>query len=356
MATPRLRDRKEGYKTIYAFGYALFADFLGMLLMIQPSGGRDRTLVAMALAIHGRVVAAYLVHEATHDTIFVETWANRCMGIACTWLAGCPYCNFDHIRKMHIAHHKDRTDLVEFDYRSFVQNGHPLVKAFCCFCEYCFIPIVETSMNLRQALGPILIGIFLPRYNRFFSRERIWSASLGSSFQVAFYLFLWHHNALFIHLICGAVVLQVLAFGDAFHHTYEAVFPQDYVPGPGNRTAQFEEDNTYSNLISTSYPRMNLLNLNFGYHNAHHKRPMVPWYQLPSYHEKLYKSGQKTVKDWDALSACPQVLPVNEVYRSWYRHRIRRITEDHYGRVHPAGTPDRARDFVGTLGASFLTV
>lgn len=59
MATPRLRDRKEGYKTIYAFGYALFADFLGMLLMIQPSGGLDRTLVAMALAIHGRVVAAF---------------------------------------------------------------------------------------------------------------------------------------------------------------------------------------------------------------------------------------------------------------------------------------------------------
>ncbi|KAG7354950.1 fatty acid desaturase [Nitzschia inconspicua] len=176
---------------------------------------------------------------------------------------------------------------------------------------------------------------------------------------------MWHHNALFWQLVCGAMMLHILAFGDAFHHTYEAVFPQNYTPGPGNRTAQYEEENTYSNLISISFPRLNLLNLNFGYHNAHHKRPMVPWYRLPSYHDKLYPTSNviRSKVEGSADShitlaeyACPQILSLKDIFASWHRHRLRRVLEEDYGEVHPLEAIDRARDFVGTLGASFLTV
>ena len=45
---------------------------------------------------------------------------------------------------------------------------------------------------------------------------------------------------------------------------------------------QYEEDNTYSNLLSTRYPWLNLLVLNFCYHNVHHNKPSEPWYRLPN--------------------------------------------------------------------------
>ena len=33
---------------------------------------------------------------------------------------------------------------------------------------------------------------------------------------------------------------------------------------------------------------LNLLLLNFSYHNAHHERPIEPWYRLPALHARLY--------------------------------------------------------------------
>ncbi|KAL3921986.1 MAG: hypothetical protein SGILL_002448 [Bacillariaceae sp.] len=265
---------------------------------------------------------------------------------------------------MHIAHHKDRTDLVEFDYRKFVVetgggggSGVGVVKTVCCIGEFCFVPVIETMMHLRQAFGPIVIGIFLPQHNEFFTPQRIRSACVGTPVQIVLYAFLWSQNALWMHLLAGAIVVHLLAFGDAFHHTYEAVFPKDYTPGPGNRTAQFEEEHTFSNLVSTRYPVLNHLNLNFAYHNAHHKRPMVPWYQLPDYHNKLYAIKSSTgEEEEEGKIECSQILPISEVFTAWYKHRLRRVLEEDYGVVYPAGTPDRARDFVGALGASLLTV
>ena len=52
-----------------------------------------------------------------------------------------------------------------------------------------------------------------------------------------------------------------------FQHTYTVSIATDassYVPGPGPRTAQYEEENTYSNVLSTEHPWLNLLSLNFG--------------------------------------------------------------------------------------------
>ena len=150
-------------------------------------------------------------------------------------------------------------------------------------------------------------------------------------------------------LVQGAFLLHFLSFGDSFHHTYEAIFMNDpnYVPGPGDRTAKFEDDNTYSNVLSKRYPSLNALVLNFGYHNAHHKKPMLPWYDLPEYNDKVY-NGMDGVN----------VIPVAEVWKPWIKYRLTRILQEDYGVVHPPGstTGSRVDDFVGALGVSFLTV
>ena len=84
-----------------------------MLLMFLSLA---KLVAAILLAFHGRVVASYLVHDAAHSAIFCEpTRANEAFGILCLWLAGCPYVNFYHVRKLHIYHHKDRNDAGELD-------------------------------------------------------------------------------------------------------------------------------------------------------------------------------------------------------------------------------------------------
>jgi fatty acid desaturase len=95
-------------------------------------------------------------------------------------------------------------------------------------------------------------------------------------------------------------------------------------------------------LVSARFPWLNLLILNFGYHNAHHQRASVPWYRLPGYHRSLY--GDRT----------PAVMPLSELLRSWHRNRVRRVSSDDYGV--PRQGAGRADGFVGAHGVSFLTV
>ena len=84
------------------------------------------------------------------------------------------------------------------------------------------------------------------------------------------------------------------------------------------------------------------MTINFGYHNAHHRRASVPWYRLPALHRKLYGDDVRCV------------LPFRELLRTFHRNRVRRVVEEAYGDV--ASGADRADSFVGTHGVSFLTI
>lgn len=344
MEIPKLRDPRGGWKNFAALLYSLVADVTGLLCLLRFKDTHDHlALVAgVFLTAHGRVIASYLVHEAAHASIFLEPAANRAFGSASLWLAGCPYADFAHVKAMHISHHRDRADAVEFDYRRFCSL--PVVRNAILASEFCFVPVIETVMHVRTAFYPILWPS-----DPLVTTSRWRSAWIGTPAAFAFYITLWYRGLVVLvpHLIAGALVLHYLAINDAFQHTYEAVLMKDYVPGPGNRTAQYEEKNTYSTVISMDYPWLNLLSLNFGYHNAHHTKAITPWYNLPKLHFDLYGDESKDHE---------QVLPFAHLFLPWYRHRLRRVLDEDYGVVHSAHEPDRARDFIGSLGVSFLTV
>ena len=346
-----LKDKVGGWKHFAALGYAIAADSLGLFLMLASSygkgispmsttGGLLKLLLGMAFAAHGRIIASYLVHEAAHNIVFKEEQANDIFGVICLCFAGIPYADIGQIRKMHVLHHRDRADPVEFDYRDFVKSGGAILKYLFLGLEWFFLPAVETFMQIRCAFYPF----FYPKECTESRRRTAW---WGTPAAICYYWYLWNKKILLPQLVVGGFILHFLSFSDSFHHTYEAIFMTDenYKPGPGSRTAQFEEDNTYSNVLSIRYPWLNVLHLNFGYHNAHHKKPTVPWYDLPEYHKKVY-SGENP----------PCVIPVVDVLHAWFKHRLTRILEEDYGVVHPPGTPGRANDFVGALGVSFLTV
>jgi fatty acid desaturase len=348
-----LRDPADGYKHLLAVVYALVADLAALALVVLASMSTSMStasasipaalavVIAVGLAAHGRIVASYLVHECAHSSVFMEPRANQALGVLCQWLAGCPYCDFKHVRGMHLAHHKDRADTVEFDYRSFIKRLPRFLVVLILAGEWCFIPVVETIMHVRTATAPLVLSM---------GKSRRRSALVGSVVMLAFYGLLYSISwlAVAVHLVAGAIVLQFLAIHDCFQHTFEALLStQNYVPGPGPRTKEYEEANTFSNVFTLRWPAVNLCSLNFGYHNAHHIKPMTPWYRLPELHAKVYKKSD---------SSSPQVITLADLFEPWVKHRLRRVLEDDYGTVGPAGTPRRAADFVGSLGVNFLTV
>jgi fatty acid desaturase len=153
----------------------------------------------------------------------------------------------------------------------------------------------------------------------------------------------WSLKALCLYGLSYLLLLHVLNFFDAFHHSFDQFFvaPHQAVPMHA-RDRSYEQANTYSNLISLRWPVLNLLTLNFGYHNAHHERASVPWHRLPALHRELYGS------------AAPAVLPMSELLRTWHRNRVLRVSSDDYGM--PGAGAGRADHFVGAHGVSFLTV
>ena len=339
---PNLRDPSWGWIHFSPLVYAFLANMFGVAILARYSNRSTLyPLVATLVITHGRVLSAYMVHEATHGNIFKDHWANHWFGVLALWCAGCPYCDFRHVRIMHIKHHKDRADVVEFDYRAFISNTSVAVRHTILCLEFFCIPVVETIHHLRSALYPLFYPV---------PTSRRQSSALGVSASLMLYTILYLQTpiALAWYFSSGILMLNFLAFNDAFHHTYEAVLMEDYIPGPGNRTAQYEEENTFSNLVTENpnYQWLNgLFTLNFGYHNAHHVKPMTPWYGLPTLHRTVY-SDEDT----------PQVLPFGDLLYPWWKHRLERVVNEDYGVVKPLGTPHRARNFVGALGVSFLTV
>lgn len=141
-------------------------------------------------------------------------------------------------------------------------------------------------------------------------------------------------------------MLTALRFADAFQHTYDVFLESALVQSDGKisdgklRDRAYEQANTFSNLTSLQYPWLNLLFLNFPYHNAHHEKPVVPWFKLPELHRQLF--GDATVLP---------VIPMSKLLLAYHRHRVKRLQSDDYGVL----TNDSANAFIGAAGVSFLT-
>jgi fatty acid desaturase len=282
------------------------------------------------------VLAAYLIHEAAHQTLFASSRANAIAGEALSFVAGSTYGSFERIRHMHMRHHRDRADLTCFDFLELLRR-RPALRRMLEAAEWCYVPAAEVLMHLQVIWRPMVIR----SQRRHLPRSLAMLLLRGTLFVV---LGWWSVKALVLYFLSAGLLLHVLNFFDAFHHTFEQFFVEADQPLALPRpTHDFEQANTYSNLISVRFPWLNLLTLNFGYHNAHHQRASVPWYKLPAYHRSLY--GERSTA----------VMPLRELLRTWHRNRVRRVSAVDYGVV-PAPGPGRADAFVGAHGVSFLTV
>ena len=330
------REPEGALPNTLALGYAFGGQALGLWLLVQP--GLLPFLAGTLLTAHSLVIAAYLVHECAHMTLFRERRVNARVGEALLWVVGAAYASFERVRRMHIRHHRDRADIYCFDYQAFLKRlPAPLRKAVYAL-EWAYVPAVELIMHTQVIVRPF--------FAEHLAGEQRRVLLVGASRLALFVgLFLLNPWSLLGYAIAYMAMIHALFLADAYAHTYEAyaVVRGDEPVPDGGRDREYDVEHTYSNLVSTRWPWLNLLNLNFGYHTAHHERAAEPWYGLPALHRTLYGGDDH-----------PQVLPYRELWRSLHRNRLKRILVDDWGEV---GTgPGRADGFVGMHGVSFLSI
>jgi len=317
-----------------AITYALSGYGIGLWLM--TSSNLTVALLATLWFAHALIIAAYLFHEFAHDTIFARHDANSRGGVLMAWLTGSCYARYEHLRHKHVRHHVDRADVISLDTKALILSLPAPLRRFMLLLEWLYIPAVELLMHAFVIALPFL------REERRADRSRVALILLlrGIAFAALAY---YSMQALLLYVLAYLIMVTVLRFADAFQHTYDAyaILEGDKVPDDKLRDKAYEQGNTYSNLVSVRWPWLNLLILNFPYHNAHHEQLAVPWYRLPALHRKLYGDSNG------------QVIPMAKLLLPFHRHRVTRVLSDDYGTVDTAA--GKAEGFIGAVSVSFLT-
>lgn len=297
-------------------------------------------LVAMLLLAHSMIVAAYLIHECGHQLVFRQSRHNARLGRLMSWFCGAAYGTYEDMRYKHFRHHVDNDDVVWFEYEKWF-DGHPLSLRLVRALEWLYIPAHDLVMH-----GIMMFTSFVIPERRD-QRLRNFAVILirGGVFLA---LVVFYPKVAVLYVVTYLLMMHVLRFMDALQHDYPynpTLF--EYVEPPHKGDAEWEQAHTFSVPHSLRFPRLNWLTLNFGYHNAHHADMNVPWYRLPTLHEKMTGNDPE------------RVVPFSSQLRLYHRNRVLRVNNPQ-----PEGYPT-GKDYlraarlgrgpIGGNAASFLT-
>lgn len=306
----------------YFFGFtAIMADHLGF------------NVVGVFLLAHSMVIAAYFIHECAHDSLFKKNRHNQWFAELMLWICGASYSDYKAIQHKHVRHHMDRADIVSFDFRTRLIQYPKVLKVITCL-EWFYIPALEIMMHTLVLILPFI------KTSRKHLRFRIITVLVV---RVVFFatLALLSPRVLVLYPLAYMLFLTVMRFMDVHQHTYDLYETLDVTRGDEVKKydSAFEKRNTYSNILSLRYPWLNLLVLNFSFHNVHHDQQIQPWYRLPKLHQTLYAENEV------------QVLSFFNLLQSYHRYRVARVINSDAvdSDVH------RGKDFIGVDGVSFLT-
>lgn len=316
-----------------ATGYTLAGWAAGIWLLTR--GEITLNVIGVLLTAHTLILSAYLIHECAHHAVFAAASSNDHLGTLMSWINGACLADYGRLKKKHLRHHSDRLDVVTFDYRAAIKRSPPFAQSLVLALEWAYIPAVEILIRGMIIATPFSIGTVSDRIRML----------MALSVRLALFAALaWVSvKAVLLYALAYLIFVTVLRFLDAFQHTYEvfATHSLQAAPVDPRRDLRYEYENTYSNLIAERWWWLNLLVLNFPFHNAHHVRPGMPWYRLRSLHRSLYGDHDN------------QVIPCRELLLGYHRHRVARVMSENYGSV--ASGTDRVGGFLGAVGVSFLT-
>jgi fatty acid desaturase len=317
-------------KNITAIAYVIMTYSLGLFLILLDPW--QLNLLGVIAIVHSLVISTILTHEFIHGNMFEHRHLNQFWGQVMIQFNGACYAPWENLVKHHFSHHIHHVDVVGFDILAYLKVAiNPLVRSIYQILEWLYFPLLEFELRWRIILAP------------FFNPDK--KSLLGRTIMLmicrtgAFCLLAWiSWKAIVLYFLAYVSFVNIMRFVDAFHHTYEyTILGQDFP----QYDRVYEQTNTFSNLVSIKYPWLNLLVLNFGYHNAHHHQMSCPWHQLPELHTKLYGEQDR------------QLLPLFRLVSNYHRFRLDRLF---------SGQGEAIRDgelnldtFTGGIGVSLLT-
>ncbi len=290
----------NGLALLYvACGYGI-----GLVALIH--GGLVASILGTLWLAHSMTIAAYLLHECGHNAVFRTNAQNARLGTVLTWITGSCYGTYEDIRVKHFRHHVDSADVMWFESRKWF-NAHPLCARVVQLLEWFYIPAHDLVMHFIMVFGSFII----PARRAQRLRNVTVIVVRGSLFAALAWFFPW---AALGYVVAYLLMMTVLRFMDALQHDYGGVpvlFEDVVMPHRGDRG--YEQEHTFSNPLSLRHPWLNLLVLNFGYHNAHHAKPTTPWFRLPALHRELYGDDEsRVILFWPS-------------WKSFHRYRVSRV-------------------------------
>ncbi|MDJ0938208.1 MAG: fatty acid desaturase [Woeseiaceae bacterium] len=296
--------------------------------------------VATLVLAHGMVIAAYMIHECGHNTVFADSRRNAWLGRAMSWLCGAAYGTYEDMRYKHFRHHVDNDDIVWFDYDGFFER-HPRFTNLVRRLERLYVPAHDMLMHTIMVFTSFVIPERRQQRLRNVTVILIRFGALAAVLMLS-------PKAFLLYVVAYLLMMHVLRFMDMLQHDYPynlTLF--SYEPSPHKGDRAWEQAHTFSNPLSLRFEKLNWLVLNFGFHNAHHSNMNMPWYRLPQLHRELTGGDPE------------RVIPFKSALRLYHANRVRRVYNPQ-----PEGYPKgeeylaSARAGSGPIGgnaASFLT-
>lgn len=263
--------------------------------------------LSVLLLAHAMTICAYMVHEAAHNTVFRANENNARLGRFLNWVCGTSYGTFEDIRYKHFRHHVDNDDAVWFIYEDYLAR-HPRLVELIKLLEWFYIPAHDMIMHVITMFTAFII----PQRRDQLLRNVIVLLVRGSIFLT---VLVYQPIAALLYLVAYMIMMHILRFKDGVQHDYDGypvLFDEDAPSRFGGRAT--EQAHTFSNPECLRYDWPNYFTLCFGFHNAHHKRPTLPWYELPAYHRKQFGTDPD------------QVIPFRVQLGMYHRYRVQRVT------------------------------
>ena len=321
-----------------AIFYALATYFAGWSLLFF--GGWMGFLPGVIMLGHGMIIAAYLIHECAHNTLFKVNRHNLQLANLLGWICGSCYGTVEDIRMKHFRHHVENDDVVWFDYEEFFKK-HPKIYRLTVLLEWFYIPAHDILMHTIMVFTAFVIPQRRNQWKRNLAVILVRSALLIGVAYASL-------AALGGYILAYMIMIIVLRFVDGLEHDYPYrtnMYTDEVSEHKGDLA--WEQEHTFSPILSWRFPFLNWLILNFGYHNAHHAKPTTPWFDLPQLHRKMFGDDPDTV-----IRLWPQLL-------MYHRYRRYRIFHDAPGLKHVSGADflkaAQSAQLTGGNAASFLT-
>ncbi|MGI9264233.1 MAG: fatty acid desaturase, partial [Gammaproteobacteria bacterium] len=216
-----------------AVAYAVIGYVLGWLGILAASWLLN--IAGMILLAHAMTIAAYMIHECGHNTVFRANKPNARLGRVMSWICGASYGTYEDIRYKHFRHHVDNDDSVWFEYEAFFER-HPLILKITKCLEWLYIPAHDLIMHFI-----IVFAAFLIPQRRDQRLRNLGVIVIRGGIFLAIVAFF--PRAAVLYVVAYMLMIHILRFMDSLQHDYGAnpiLFEKDAPSRFGGRETEQE--------------------------------------------------------------------------------------------------------------------